>query len=130
MQINEIDVTPVEFTLVDDRLLIAQCGQEIIGKSLTKEIPERIEYVLEDLINVVDCVGPFKHVEPATVTITDDQGNQIKNYKFLCRRLDISLNLFNKGYWLEIKVANINQRRPLVFEMYRDRIIDPDEVFH
>ena len=128
--LNTIDVTPVEFSYVDDRLLIAQVGDEIIGKTVTHDTNPRLENVLNDLINVVDCDGPFKECAPAVVTITDEEGNQIKNFKWSCRRLDISLNFFNKGYWIEIQVANFKQRRPLVFEIYRDRLIDPNEVFH
>ena len=128
--LNTIDVTPVEFSFVDDRLLIAQVGNEIIGKSVIHDSNPRLENVLNDLVNVVNCEGPLKQVDPAIVTITDENNNQIKNFKWSCRRLDISLNFFNKGYWIHIEVGNLKQRRPLVFELYRDRLIDPNEVFH
>jgi hypothetical protein len=130
MILNEIDVTPVEFAFVDDRLLIAQCGDEIVGRSYPSDVPPRVEQVLNDLVNVVDCQGPFSQTAPATVTITDEKGRQIRNLKWSCRRLDISMNFFDQGYWIEIKVGNLVQRRPLVWAIYKQRIIDEDETFH
>lgn len=127
---NEIDMTPIEFACVDDRLLFAELNGEMEGRNLSPELHENVAFILNDLITVVDCVGPFANVEPAIVTVTDEQGNQIKDWKFSCRRLDISLNFFDKGFWLTIEVGNLKQKMPLSWERYKDRLIPDGTVFH
>ena len=75
MTLNEIDMTPVQFACLDDRLLIGRIGNEVDGKEITPpDVPENIGFILNELITVVNCVGPFKQSIPAVVTITDKDG--------------------------------------------------------
>lgn len=130
MTLNENDISKIEFACLDDRLLFAKIGEEMIGRNLNSNMPDNICFILNDLITVVDCIGLLKQVSPAIVTITDEKGKQIKDWKFSCRTLDISLNFFDKGYWITIEIENSKQKMPLSWEKYKQRIVPEGAIFH
>lgn len=128
MELNEIDVTPVFFTYLDDRLLIAQVGDEVHSQRISDDFSERVEHVLSHLITVIDLDDTQNQV---VATITDAKGEQIKNFKFSCSRLSLSPNFFNCGFWLDIEFkSGKKKKRCLLFDYYKDQIFDPEEVKH
>lgn len=128
--LNRLDISGIEFCCLDDRLLFARLGETTIGRNVTLRPNFSVLNILNELITVVHCEGPLGEVIPAIVTITDEYGNQIKNWKFHCRRLDVSLNFFDKGYWVTIQVGNHFQRMPLSWDQHKHKIIPHGATFH
>ena len=128
MKLNEIDVTPVYFTFLDERLLIAQVGGEVHSQRVSDDFSDRVEHIVSHLITVIELDDSNDQV---VATITDSKGVQIQNFKFSCASLSLSPNFFNCGYWLEIEFKSGNKKkRCLLFDYYKDQIFDPEEVRH